>query len=89
MRQIIKTTVTARYVSNSQVAMSLQIFCGPNFGLFSLALNTTVTAPPTAITTPKKSLHRNISFMKNGAMMQFEMMATTPSGETILAGAKP
>jgi hypothetical protein len=27
--------------------------------------------------------------MKKGAMMQFEMIATTPNGDTIEAGAKP
>jgi hypothetical protein len=82
-------TVTPRYVSNSHVLINFQISPGPSFGLLSLALSTTVTAPPTAIITPSASRFRNGSFSMKGAIMQLEIKATTPSGETIDAGAKP
>jgi hypothetical protein len=85
----ITPTVMPRYVSNSHVLISFQISPGPSFGLSSFALSTTVTAPPTAITTPSASRILNGSFSMKGAIMQLEMRATTPSGETIDAGANP
>lgn len=85
----ITATVMPKYVSNSHVLIKLQISSGPSLGLLSLALRTTVTAPPTATKTPRASRFRKGSLSMKGAMMQFEMRATTPSGETMDAGAKP
>lgn len=85
----IKKTVIPKYVLNSHVEISSQILSGPSFGLLSLALRTTVTQPPTATITPSPSLILNCSCSNKGAIKQFETKATTPSGDTTEAGAKP
>lgn len=80
---------TAMYILNSNVVMAFQTSWGASFVSSVLALITTVMAPATATTTPQKSRWRNTSLKKMGAMTQFETSATTPSGDTIDAGAKP
>lgn len=62
---------------------------GFSFTSSVLALRTTVMTPATATTTPQKSRWRKRSLNISGAIMQLEMRATTPSGDTMEAGAKP
>lgn len=69
--------------------MASHTSCGSSFVSCWFALSTTVTTPPTAIATPQKSRCRNVSLNSIGAIMQFDIRATTPSGDTIDAGAKP
>lgn len=69
--------------------MAFQTSCGPSRRSSVFALRTTVTAPPTATSTPQKSRSRKASWRRSGAMIQLEIKATTPNGETIEAGAKP
>src|SRR5205823_4050143 len=81
--------VIPKYVSNSHVPINSQISSGPNLGLLLLADSTTVTAPATATNTPSPSRFLKGSFSIIGAIMQFDMRATTPRGETTDAGANP
>src|SRR5437667_710660 len=85
----INDTVTAKYTSNSHLEIASHISCGPNFVSCCFALQTTVTAPATAITTPHKSRCRNLSLSMIGAITQLDISATTPRGDTMDAGANP
>jgi hypothetical protein len=71
------------------VVIASHTSCGPSLVSSVFALSTTVTAPRMAMMTPQKSRWRNVSLKKMGAMTQFETRATTPSGLTMEAGAKP
>lgn len=71
------------------VVMAPQTSWGPSLVSSVFALRTTVTAPVMAIRTPQKSRWRNTSLKRSGAMTQLETRATTPSGLTMEAGAKP
>jgi hypothetical protein len=71
------------------VVMASHTSCGPSLVSSVWALKTTVTAPVMATMTPQKSCWRNTSLKKMGAMMQLDTRATTPSGLTMEAGAKP
>ena len=81
--------VTATYISNSIVVMAFHTSCGSSLVSWVFALRTTVTAPAIAMMTPQKSRFRKTSLKSKGAMTQFEINATTPSGLTMDAGAKP
>ena len=81
--------VIPRYSSNSHLVIELQISSGPILSSEFLALKTSVTTPAMAIKTPQASRCRNRSFSSHGAIMQLEIRATTPNGDTIDAGAKP
>ena len=71
------------------VVMASHTSWGPSFVSSVLALSTTVTAPVMAMMTPQKSCWRKTSLKTMGAMTQLETRATTPSGLTMEAGAKP
>jgi hypothetical protein len=89
IRRAMRLAVIPIYTSNAVVVMASHTSCGSSFVSVWFALRTTVTAPVTAITTPQKSRVRKTSLKKIGAITQFEIKATTPSGDTMEAGAKP
>ena len=84
-----RAPVSPRYNRNSHLVIAPQTSFGPNLVSELSALNIIVTTPPTAIITPKRSRIRNRSLSMHGAIMQLEISATTPRGDTMEAGAKP
>ena len=55
----------------------------------AMGMTPETTMVQTAMTTPRASRQRKRSCSRSGAMRQLEMSATTPSGDTRDAGAKP